>query len=118
MLNLQFDQSMGPKSKRIVFLYFQDIFVHESVNKSSIQTIEQLFPIGSQCFMLAAPHYGAQGEVLEVDVNQGRVRVQLKVPTEPNINPVMMQREVHVQYCSYVISCSIFNMGVKWEWVG
>lgn len=46
--------------------------------------------------MLAAPHYGSQGEVLEVDVNQGRVRVQLKVPTEPNFASIMMQKEVRL----------------------
>ncbi|KAK3750242.1 hypothetical protein QZH41_017409 [Actinostola sp. cb2023] len=71
----------------------KDIFVHESQSENTIQSIEQLFPINSPCFILAAPHYGAQGEVLEVDVNQGRVRVQLNVPTEPSFGSIMMQKE-------------------------
>ena len=75
-------------------LLSQDIHVHEAEENTKIETIEELFPLGSQCFMLASPHYGACGEVLEVDTTQGRVRVQLKVPVEPDILSVIEKHKV------------------------
>lgn len=44
--------------------------------------------------MLASPYYGASGEVIEIDVKQSRVRVQLQVPTEPDISSVIDQHQV------------------------
>ncbi|KAJ7394677.1 5'-3' exoribonuclease 1 [Desmophyllum pertusum] len=70
-------------------LTVKDIHVHESHEDDKIHTIEELFPIGSQCFMLASPYYGASGEVIEIDVKQSRVRVQLHVPVEPDISSVI-----------------------------
>jgi len=77
-----------------LFVYIKDIHVHECHEDDNIHTIEDLFPIGSQCFMLASPYYGASGEVIEIDVKQSRVRVQLQVPTEPDISSVIDQHQV------------------------
>lgn len=82
------------KHDHFFFVYIKDIHVHESHEDDHIHTIEDLFPIGSQCFMLASPYYGASGEVIEIDVKQSRVRVQLQVPTEPDISSVIDQHQV------------------------
>jgi len=68
--------------------------VHESHEDDKIHTIEELFPVGSQCFMLASPYYGASGEVIEIDVKQSRIRVQLHVPSEPDISSIIDQHQV------------------------
>ena len=65
-------------------LTVKDIYVHEAHQDDQIRTVDELFPIGSQCFMLASPYYRASGEVIEIDVKQSRVRVQLLVPVEPD----------------------------------
>lgn len=82
------------KLDHFLFVFIKDIHVHESHEDDNIHTIEDLFPIGSQCFMLASPYYGASGEVIEIDVKQSRVRVQLQVPTEPDISSVIDQHQV------------------------
>lgn len=74
-------------------LTVKDIHVHETHEDDKIHTIEELFPIGSQCFMLASPYYGASGEVIEIDVKQSRVRVQLHVPVEPDILSIIDQHQ-------------------------
>ncbi|KAK2552969.1 5'-3' exoribonuclease 1 [Acropora cervicornis] len=70
-----------------------DIHVHETHQDDQIRTVDELFPIGSQCFMLASPHYGASGEVMEIDVKQSRVRVQLLVPVEPDLSHIIDQHQ-------------------------
>lgn len=74
--------------------FFQDIHVHETHEDDKIHTIEELFPVGSQCFMLASPYYGSSGEVIEIDVKQSRIRVQLHVPPEPDLSPIINQHQV------------------------
>ncbi|XP_067051785.1 5'-3' exoribonuclease 1-like isoform X1 [Acropora muricata] len=74
-------------------LTVKDIHVHETHQDDQIRTVDELFPIGSQCFMLASPHYGASGEVMEVDVKQSRVRVQLLVPVEPDLSHIIDQHQ-------------------------
>lgn len=78
-------------------LLHKDIHVHETHEDDNIHTIEDLFPIGSKCFMLASPYYGTSGEVIEIDVKQSRVRVQLQVPAEPDISSVIDQHQVSCQ---------------------
>lgn len=75
-------------------LLHKDIHVHETHEDDNIHTIEDLFPIGSKCFMLASPYYGTSGEVIEIDVKQSRVRVQLQVPAEPDLSSVIDQHQV------------------------
>lgn len=77
-----------------MFLVLKDIHVHESHEDDKVHTIEELFPIGSQCFMLASPYYGTSGEVIEIDVKQSRVRVQLHVPPEPDVQSVIDKHQV------------------------
>lgn len=43
----------------------KDISFYEQ-NNSKFADLSTIFPIGSQCFMLGHPHYGAIGEVLYV----------------------------------------------------
>ena len=72
----------------------KDIHVHETCEEQNIHSIEELLPVGSVCFMLASPYYGASGEVVDVDLKQSRVRVQLRVPPEPDISTVIDQHQV------------------------
>ncbi|XP_068754427.1 5'-3' exoribonuclease 1-like isoform X2 [Montipora capricornis] len=74
-------------------LTVKDIHVHETHEDDKIHTIEELFPIGSQCFMLASPYYGASGKVIEIDVKQSRIRVQLHVPVEPDLSFIIDQHQ-------------------------
>ncbi|KAJ7348748.1 hypothetical protein OS493_039297, partial [Desmophyllum pertusum] len=82
-------KSLKQANVKNIIINTLDIHVHESHEDDKIHTIEELFPIGSQCFMLASPYYGASGEVIEIDVKQSRVRVQLHVPVEPDISSVI-----------------------------
>lgn len=41
----------------------QDLVVYEGA-KRTFDTIQDVFPLGSKCFMLANPHYGSMGEVI------------------------------------------------------
>ena len=70
--------------------------MHESHLDDKIHTIEELFPVGCQCFMLASPYYGASGEVIEIDVKQSRIRVQLLVPVEPDLSSIIDQHQVRL----------------------
>ena len=77
-----------------------------------METIEDLFPVDSQCFILANPHYGCSGKVLDVDMKQGRVRVQLTVPPEPDIASIskihhVSRREILDFHISYHVIVSL-----------
>ena len=37
--------------------------MHKAVYQKDFESIEELYPVGSQCFMMASPHYGCAGEV-------------------------------------------------------
>ena len=82
----------------------QDIHVFESESNRKMETVEELFPIDCQCFMLANPHYGCSGKVLEVDMKQGRVRVQLTIPPEPDIASIMKKQNVSRNLTSVCIT--------------
>lgn len=77
-----------------LYILLQDINVFESESNEKMETIEDLFPVDCRCFMLANPHYGCSGKVLEVDMKQGRVRVQLTVPPEPDIASISKNHHV------------------------
>lgn len=55
------------------------------------KTIEELFPTGSQCFMVGHPHYGCQGEIVNAQPADkvGRVIVKFVLPVEPNLAGVI-----------------------------
>lgn len=41
----------------------QDLLVYEGAKKN-LETIQDIFPLRSKCFMLANPYYGSMGEVI------------------------------------------------------
>ena len=51
----------------------KDILVHDP-SFTQYRTLPELFPVGSICFMLGNPNYGAQGKVVEISAAQkGRI---------------------------------------------
>ncbi|ESO88894.1 hypothetical protein LOTGIDRAFT_165314, partial [Lottia gigantea] len=68
----------------------QNITVHDPTF-CEYMSMEDLFPAESGVFMLGSPHYGCQGEVLEVDSSEGRVRVNFTVLIQPDIDKVLQQ---------------------------
>ena len=53
-------------------------------------TVEELFPQGSDAFMLGQPHYGAQGKVLKIDPeHKGRIQLKFIISPEPELSGVM-----------------------------
>lgn len=74
-------------SKIIVhfLLWFQDISVHDP-SFCQYKTLSELFPVGEVAFMLGWPHYGCQGEVLDVEEGESpRVRINVTTLEEPNL---------------------------------
>nr|CAD7460816.1 unnamed protein product [Timema tahoe] len=73
----------------------KDITVHDQTFVQ-YKSLEEVFPIGTVCFMLANPHYGAMGEVIDGGTNlrSGRVKVSLSVPEEPNLEHVVKMQQV------------------------
>ncbi|KAB0798453.1 hypothetical protein PPYR_09446 [Photinus pyralis] len=57
---------------------------------ASYNNIEDLFPVGSQCFMLGHPCYGALGEVIDSTetLKNGRIKLCMKKQEEPDLSPV------------------------------
>ncbi|XP_034254731.1 5'-3' exoribonuclease 1 [Thrips palmi] len=65
-----------------------DIAVHDA-SFVQFKTLEQVFPSGSKCFLLASPIYGGMGEVLEVKKQpEGRLQVIITSHGEPDIEYV------------------------------
>ena len=58
------------------------------------KTMSELFPVNASVFMLGNPHYGCQGDVLEVDNREGRVRVSFTVLQEPDFTLVAQGAQV------------------------
>lgn len=78
----------------------KDINVHD---KSFVQysSVTEVFKPKSTCFMLGHPHYGAMGEVNDpgVDVKTGRVKVAMRIFTQPNFDDVKQkQRETRLLF--------------------
>nr|CAD7567932.1 unnamed protein product [Timema californicum] len=73
----------------------KDITVHDQTFVQ-YKSLEEVFKIGTVCFMLANPHYGAMGEVIDGGTNlrSGRVKVSLSVPEEPNLEHVVKMQQV------------------------
>lgn len=65
----------------------QDIAVHDS-SFVQFQTLEEVFPVGSKCFLLASPVYGSMGEVLEVKMKEGRLFLKISTNGEPDVDYV------------------------------
>jgi hypothetical protein len=81
------------------FLYhlLQDIAVHDP-GFCQFKTLTEYFPVNAPVFMLGWPHYGCQGEVIETDMESGRVRINLTIFEEPKLGAIMNDQQVGV-YC-------------------
>lgn len=57
------------------------------------KNITDVYTLKSVVFMLGHPHYGAMGEVIDpgVNVKTGRVKVAMRIVTEPNLDSVKKQ---------------------------
>ena len=70
----------------------KDILVEDPGLKTYC-TVEELFPTGTNAFMLGQPHYGAQGEVIKIDPeHKGRIQLKFTVNQEPNLSSVMSRQ--------------------------
>ncbi|XP_063418054.1 5'-3' exoribonuclease 1-like isoform X2 [Mytilus trossulus] len=66
----------------------KDIAVHDPTYQA-YSTLSELFPTKQSVFMMGSPHYGCQGEVLEVDEGESpRVRIHVSIPDEPDYNRI------------------------------
>lgn len=91
-------------SPRSSFYPYQAVVQDLSVNVEQCEvfdSIENLYPAGSNIFMMASPHYGSPGEVIECDKEAGRVRVALKVDPEPDFTSVISKYDsLSIHYIS------------------
>uniref|UniRef100_A0AAY5F3K8 5'-3' exoribonuclease 1 n=1 Tax=Electrophorus electricus TaxID=8005 RepID=A0AAY5F3K8_ELEEL len=85
----------------------KDIKAFDS-NLARFKTLEELFPVGTNVFIVGNPHYGAMGEVQDsTDVtSEGRVRVVFTVPCEPQLDTLIQnQHKYSVKYSpGYVLA--------------
>ncbi|KAK3800409.1 hypothetical protein RRG08_052792 [Elysia crispata] len=81
-------------SKESPYLYqmtVKDVEVEESA-VTVLKTLDEVFPKDSPVFMVGNPHYSAQGTVLEVLPDMGRVRIVLDVTEEPDFTQMSRTR--------------------------
>ncbi|KAL3861178.1 hypothetical protein ACJMK2_007243 [Sinanodonta woodiana] len=79
----------------------KDIAVHDP-EFYQYKTLQEYLPEKTPVIMLGWPHYGCQGEVSEVDnTENGRVRINLTIPEEPDIASVRDNRMHHEQRYSH-----------------
>ena len=58
------------------------------------KTLDELFPVNTEVFMLGNPHYGCLGEVLSIEPkNEGRIRVDFTILQEPDFGPTQQQQQ-------------------------
>ncbi|KAK6177144.1 hypothetical protein SNE40_015305 [Patella caerulea] len=84
----------------VAFAYqatIQNISVHDPAF-CQFMTMEELFPAESPVFMLGSPHYGSQGQVVEVDIGEGRVRVNFTILLEPDIEKILQNQQGSSSY--------------------
>ncbi|KAL4221730.1 5'-3' exoribonuclease 1 [Mactra antiquata] len=72
----------------------KDIAVHDP-GFCQFKTLKEFLPDGTAVFMLGWPHYGCQGEVIETDMDNGRVRVNLTIFEEPNLSGLMNNQQAY-----------------------
>ena len=72
----------------------QDITVHDS-SFCQFKYVNELFPVGENVFMLGWPHYGCQGEVVDIEETENpKIRINVIIPTEPNIDEIRQSQQV------------------------
>ena len=70
----------------------KDILVEDPGLKTYC-TVEELFPVGTDAFMLGQPHYGAQGKVIKIDPeHQGRIQLKFTVNPEPDLSGIISRQ--------------------------
>ncbi|CAG0878937.1 unnamed protein product [Darwinula stevensoni] len=72
----------------------KDIAFHDP-SFTQFKTLEDIFSKGSTCFMLAQPHYGCMGEVIEVESvegKSGKVRVLVTDVPEPDLSAIKKKK--------------------------
>ncbi|XP_062506213.1 5'-3' exoribonuclease 1-like isoform X2 [Corticium candelabrum] len=70
----------------------KDIFIHTGTEPPTM-TLEQLFPIHSECFLLSNPHYGSMVKVVSIDRRAYRVQVKATVQSEPNFEQILAHKD-------------------------
>ncbi|XP_061162690.1 5'-3' exoribonuclease 1-like [Saccostrea echinata] len=94
-LKKQFAQNPVP------FVYqatVKDISVHDP-SFCQFRTLSEMFPLGEVAFMLGWPHYGCQGEVLDVEEGESpRVRINVTTLEEPNLAKFINTERYNDQY--------------------
>lgn len=86
----------------------KNISVHDQYH-STYQDISTVFPPGATCFLLAHPHYGAMGEVMDTPdcLEKGRVKFQLTAVEEPNLVEIRhLEYNVNSKYMPLFVACS------------
>ncbi|KAH3827404.1 hypothetical protein DPMN_129341 [Dreissena polymorpha] len=72
----------------------KDLTVHYS-SFCQFTSLTDYLPASCQVFMLGWPHYGCQGEVLDTDLQSGRVRINLSIIEEPKLSDVLNNQADH-----------------------
>ncbi|XP_062594329.1 5'-3' exoribonuclease 1-like [Saccostrea cucullata] len=94
-LKKQFAQNPVP------FVYqatVKDLSVHDP-SFCQFRTLSEMFPVGEVAFMLGWPHYGCQGEVLDVEEGESpRVRINVTTLEEPNLAKFINTERYNDQY--------------------
>ena len=65
-------------------------------------SLPDIFPVGSEVFLLAHPYYGSKGRV--INHPEDRVRIEVTQLTEPDLMPAVQYNDV-----SFVIQFFIFS---------
>ncbi|XP_053379748.1 5'-3' exoribonuclease 1-like isoform X2 [Mercenaria mercenaria] len=86
----------------------KDIAVHDP-EFCQFKTLKEYLPEGNPVFMLGWPHYACQGEVIETDMESGRIRINLSILEEPHLSNIINQQQMHADryYTGYVIAQKI-----------
>ncbi|GFR69701.1 5'-3' exoribonuclease 1, partial [Elysia marginata] len=84
-------QFANRESPYVYQMTVQDVEVEKST-VATLKTLGEVFPQDSPVFMVGNPHYGAQGTVLEVLPDVGRVRIVLDVSEEPDFTQMSQTR--------------------------
>ncbi|XP_064610977.1 5'-3' exoribonuclease 1-like [Liolophura sinensis] len=77
----------------------KNISVHDP-SYTQFTSLEELYAPSTPVFMLGFPHYGCQGEVLDVDSKMdGRIRVSVTILQEPNLQKICdREQSLSMQY--------------------
>ncbi|XP_052760032.1 5'-3' exoribonuclease 1-like [Mya arenaria] len=89
----------------------KDIAVHEP-GFCQFTTLSEYMPEKAEVFMLGWPHYGCQGEVLDTDMQSGRVRINLSILEEPSLAHIVNNmKDFDIQYVPGFVGAQ--NLGIS-----